>query len=148
MPLARKDTSHWGIVEDKDREIGDDIADLTAHDIRAKWEEELRVTPLKQCAGYLRKWDTKTNAYHYDALGILLLVCVDLGVEDINEDEWRGDTIPFRTAEMVGLRCEDEGSRAEGGEIELIQALNDRGMGFQEIADHVRRRDFKPLHED
>jgi hypothetical protein len=147
MAMNRSEAGH-GPARLEDHEIGDDIVRMNAEDVRRVWSRELRLTTLLQGVGHLRKWDRDANQYRYDALGILLLVCMDLEIEDITDEEWAATSIPYRTAEMVGLKCDEENGVAVGGEVELIERMNDRGESFSTIARAIDRRDFTPLYDD
>ena len=124
----------WHGCPEGEREIGDDLDLITPEDVRNRWIDELRYGRHKQCIGYLRKRD-ENGDYSYDALGVLCLACIKIGIDDISDEEWEQVYPPKRTLLAAGISVrDDEYDGVTGSELKVIEEVNDRGDTFNQIA--------------
>jgi hypothetical protein len=139
----------WGFCPSDEIEIGDILEHFTPEVICDLWCAALVSGEYEQCIGSLREFDSDGNV-SYDALGLLCLTCCACEVDTMSDEEWERESPPARIAALAGLKCNTgEDGMAEGGEIEAIEHMNDRGDSFRFMAASLKDRmeglDFRKM---
>ena len=131
----------WNQCPDDEIEIGDIIDSIGPEDVVLAWITQLRSGRHTQCIGQMRRLN-EDGSYSYDALGVLCLTCIAMGIEDINDEEWSHEAPPKRTTTAAGFRTRlADNGMGESRELSVIEKINDRGDTFEQIADILEARE-------
>lgn len=117
-------------------DAGDELDTVTPEEVRIRWVDMMRSGLWEQSVGYLRQGHG--HSYKYSALGLLCKCLVEMGLDDMNREEWGRVAPPERSCMWADLNCDaDDDGMAIGGEAELIETMNDYGMPLHFIADLI-----------
>jgi len=128
-------------------DLGDFLDVANQDDVHSAWLAVLRRWPDDAPTNFTIKQGGKL-----DALGLLCATAQAMGLDFLRPEEWDRPSLPYRTAQLAGLRCsKDDNGMAKGGQIDGIIALIDGGAKNAFIADILARgqtmQDIKKLFE-